>query len=110
MTYDQVLLTMVDEESLSFIIKKNVHVDSQLREFVACILEVMTKFSFKVSVEVPIKEWVELANEHIKLASTKRKDQKLRMIFNKIVKMLIVRSSTNEKGREPKAQKLSAFA
>lgn len=109
-TYDQVLLEMVDEESLSFLLKKDVQIDEQLREFISCMLEVMTKSSFKAYPEISNQEWVEKANRHIKMASQKRKDQKLRMIFNKIVKMLVNRCSSKDNGRDSKASRLSTFA
>ena len=70
----------------------------------------MTKCAFKTCDSLTDYEWVQGANNHFIKASLKRKDQKLRMIFNKIVKMLVTKSSTVEKGRETKAARLASFA
>ncbi len=109
-TYDQILLQMVDDDSLNFLLKDGIDINEQLREYITCILEVMTKTSFKVASELSNQDWVEKANKHIKMASQKRKDQKLRMIFNKIVKMLVNRCSSKDNGRDTKASRLSTFA
>lgn len=109
-SYDQLLLKLVDDESLNFIIKQGLPLDFQLKEFIASILEVMTKDTFSPAEGLTDSEWVEAASQHIGKASIKRKDQKLRMIFNKIVKMLVVKSASVEKGRETKAARLANFA
>lgn len=109
-SYDQVLLQMVDDESVSFLLKRSVLLDDKLREFIACMLEVMTKTRFEFPSGLPAEVWVEKANKHIKMASLKRKDQKLRMIFNKIVKMLVNRCTSKENKRDTKASKVESFA
>ena len=70
----------------------------------------MTKTAFAPSDGLSNADWVEAANQHIRKTSIKRKDQKLRMIFNKIVKLLVVKSTSVEKGRETKAARLANFA
>lgn len=109
-TYDQILLQMVDEDSLTFILKKDIQIDEQLREYISCMLEVMTKTAFTAPAELSNQDWIDKANKHIKMTSQKRKDQKLRMIFNKIVKMLVNKCTSKDNGRDTKASRLSTFA
>lgn len=106
---DRILLRMVDEESLSFLIKEEIPISNNLKEFIACNLEVISKYSFSDIANETDQEWVLRANIHLKNSSQKRKDQKLRMIFNKIVKMLFNNSLKKTSSRETKSSKMETF-
>src|SRR3990167_226343 len=109
-TYQKILLKMIDEESISFLLKNPAQIDQQLAEFLACNVEVMTKISCSglQKGESPFS-FVQRINEHLRKTTSKRKDQKLRMIFNKIVKMLVKKTGKKESHRESKAAKMDAF-
>lgn len=106
---DKILLQMVDFESLNFILKEEIELGSSLKEFLACNLEVISKQSFQNIPNESDFDWVQRANKHLQSASQKRKDQKLRMIFNKIVKMLFNKCSKNTCVRETKSSKMESF-
>jgi hypothetical protein len=109
-TYQKVLLRMIDEENISFLLKNPTQLDQNLAEFIACNVEVMTKVSCAGLLKGESSaEFVQRINETLKKTTEKRKDQKLRMIFNKIVKMLIKKSSKRDCHRESKSTKLEAF-
>lgn len=105
----QILLEMIDKESLDFILKRDIALDSNLKEFLACNIEVMTKLPMKSLEGESDSEWIARANSQLKQVTIKRKDQKLRMIFNKIVKMLIKNCIKKDSGRESKASKSQSF-
>jgi hypothetical protein len=106
---DKILLKMVDCENLNFILKERIELSSSLKEFLACNLEVISKQSFQTIQNESEFDWVQRANKHLQNASQKRKDQKLRMIFNKIVKMLFNKSSKRTCVRETKSSKMESF-
>ena len=106
---EKILLKMVDCESLNFILKERIELSSSLKEFLACNLEVISKQSFQTIPNESDSVWVERANKQLQNASQKRKDQKLRMIFNKIVKMLFNKSSKKSCVRETKSSKMDSF-
>lgn len=106
---DKILLKMVDCESLNFILKEGIELSSSLKEFLACNLEVISKQPFQIIQKENDFDWVQRANKHLQNASQKRKDQKLRMIFNKIVKMLFNKSSKKAGVRETKSSKMESF-
>lgn len=106
---DKILLKMVDCESLNFILKEGIELCSSLKEFLACNLEVISKQSFQTIPHESDFDWVQRANKHLQSASQKRKDQKLRMIFNKIVKMLFNKCSKRTCVRETKSSKMDSF-
>lgn len=108
-SFDQILLEMVDEESLNFLLKKQIKLDPKLQEFLACTVEVMTKQHFPTLQGETPEAWVTRANKLLVSSTQKRKDQKLRMIFNKIVKMLINSNCQKESSRESKSSKLESF-
>lgn len=109
-TYQKILLKMIDEESLNFLLKEPAQLDATMAEFLACNVEVMTKACCKglQEGETPFT-FVHRINELLRQTTTKRKDQKLRMIFNKIVKMLVKKSGKKECQRESKATKMDSF-
>lgn len=108
-SFDRLLLRMVDQESLSFAALLGPALTEELKEFLACNIEVMTKKSFPVIPEETNEAWIARATSHLQQTTKKRKDQKLRMIFNKIVKMLVNTSGKKETGRESKASRLQGF-
>lgn len=109
-TYQKMLLRMIDEENISFLLSNPSHIDENLAEFIACNVEVMTKVSCAGFLKgESLADFVLRINETLKKTTEKRKDQKLRMIFNKIVKMLIKKSSKKESHRESKSTKLECF-
>lgn len=109
-TYQKILLKMIDEENINFLLKNPAEIDQPLAEFLACNVEVMTKISCSglQKGESPFA-FVQRINEHLRQTTSKRKDQKLRMIFNKIVKMLVKKTGKKESHRESKASKMEAF-
>lgn len=108
--FDKLLLKMVDQECLDFLRSMPTNrFDDKLKEFLACNIEVMTKTSFPPLPGESSDHWIQRANDHLNNTTKKRKDQKLRMIFNKIVKMLVNGSSKREAGRESKALRHEHF-
>lgn len=109
-TYQKILLKMIDEENVNFLLKNPSQIDQPLAEFLACNVEVMTKVSCSglAKGESPFA-FVQRVNMHLRQTTSKRKDQKLRMIFNKIVKMLVKRTGKKDSQRESKASKMEAF-
>lgn len=107
--YQNYLLKLVDEESLDFILKNRIPLTDSLKEFFACNIEVMTKSSLTAVPYETDEEWVSRANSTLTSCTKKRKDQMLRMIFNKIVKMLVKGCGRKETGRESKASKVECF-
>lgn len=109
-SFDKILLRMVDQESLDFLQSLSGPVlTAELKEFLACNIEVMTKTPFPSIPEESTEQFIQRANAHLKNTTQKRKDQKLRMIFNKIVKMLVNSSGKKDSGRESKASRLEGF-
>lgn len=110
--FDKLLLKMVDQENLDFLLsmaQQGGHLDEKLKEFLSCNIEVMTKTAFPNLPNETSLEWITRANNHLSSTTKKRKDQKLRMIFNKIVKMLINGAGRRESGRESKASRQETF-
>jgi hypothetical protein len=109
-SYQKILLKMIDEESVTFLLKNPSQIDQDLAEFLSCNVEVMTKVSCSgLQKGESAFEYVQRVNEYLQKTTCKRKDQKLRMIFNKIVKLLVKKSGKKESHRESKSVKMDSF-
>lgn len=109
---DSLLLKMLDTEKGEFLLmESDAVINDDIIEFLTCNIEVITKKPFPFEGKPPsLAEWVQVSNHALKYINEKRNDQKLRMIFKKIIKMLI--NSDVDKvcsGRELKPSRMNRF-
>jgi len=89
--FDRVLLKTIDEKSFDWLSRVGIPLDDQLRAFLVLIVRISNKTKLDIELQSD-SEFVEQVSAHIKATPSKRKDQKLRMVFNGIFKILINQS------------------
>ena len=103
---DRILLNIIDEASFNSLLKQGISLTQSIRLFLECILELLTKKPFSCSEFENDECWVERANCHMMIPMKKRVDQKIRMIFNRILRRLF-KNSYPEKSKPSKISKES---
>lgn len=94
--FDTYLLKMIDTESCDFILKGNIDLTEELKQFLACNIEVLTKVSLETQSGESTSDWIQRANISLKKVIKKRNDQKLRKMFSNIVKMMLFQNDFNK--------------
>jgi hypothetical protein len=86
--FDRILLKTIDEKSSDWISRVGIPLDQKLRAFLVLVVRISNKTKLDLK-EQPDDEFIEQISSQIRSTPNKRKDQKLRMVFNGIFKILI---------------------
>ncbi len=113
--FASILLHIVDCNSLDFLLhsayprKESLCRDHRFRAFTCGVIWILTKTAFDIKQNEPDEAWVGRANKCLEQSSAKRKDQRLRLVFSGILKLLTKRSTAHLETRVAGKQKMQYF-
>ena len=113
--FASILLHIVDCNSFDFLLrsgyprKESLCRNHRFRSFVCGVIWILSKTPFEIPQAEPDTDWVRRANQCLEQSSAKRKDQRLRLVFSGILKLLTKRSTAHLDSRVAGKQKLLCF-
>lgn len=93
---EMILSLMIDERNVDWISNSKLDVDSKLKMFLALIVRISSDVVVDTSIE-DVNDFVKLISSNLRSIPLKRKDQRLRMVFNGILKILINEQNHDDK-------------
>lgn len=107
-TIEYALIKMIDDENVDFL-ESWPEVSDFLKEFLSVNIELITKQRLESTPEESFSEWSTKANACLKKVVQKRNDQKLRLVFNKMIKLIINRNPRTIRINGKKFNKFERF-
>ena len=113
--FASILLHIVDCNSFDFLVhsgyprKESLCRDHRFRSFACGVVWILSKTPFEINPSEPDDAWVGRANRCLETSSAKRKDQRLRLVFSGILKLLTKRSTVHLDSRVAGKQKMQYF-
>ena len=113
--FASILLHIVDNNNIDFLFndsyprKDALLSDQRFRAFICSIIWILAKTPFEILPSETPNQWLLRATKCLQQSGAKRKDQKLRLVFSGILKLLVKRSTSHLEVKVAGKQKLAVF-